>query len=116
MSRTMKAIRKPRAELGLVVEDVPIPEPGPHDVLVRVEAASICGTDLHIYNWDDWSRNRIVPPSPWGTSLPAPSLKLENWWSKCTWGTTFQQKVMSRVGTASSAGRARPTCARKHRS
>lgn len=62
MSRTMKAIRKPKAEPGLVVEDVPIPEPGPHDVLVRVEAASICGTDLHIYKWDDWSRNRLKPP------------------------------------------------------
>lgn len=62
MSKTMKAIRKPKAEPGLVVEDVPIPEPGPHDVLVRVEATSICGTDLHIYKWDDWSRNRLKPP------------------------------------------------------
>ena len=62
MSTTMKAIRKPKAEPGLVVEDVPIPSPGPHDVLVRVEATSICGTDLHIYKWDDWSRNRIKPP------------------------------------------------------
>lgn len=59
---TMKAIRKPAAAQGLVVEDVPLPQPGPHDVLVRVEAASICGTDLHIYNWDEWSRNRIKPP------------------------------------------------------
>ena len=59
---TMKAIRKPAAAQGLVVEDVPLPQPGPHDVLVRVEAASICGTDLHIYNWDAWSRNRVKPP------------------------------------------------------
>ena len=41
MSEKMKAIRKPTAEPGLVVEDVPIPAPGPHDALIRVEAASI---------------------------------------------------------------------------
>ena len=40
----------------------PIPEPGPHDVLVQVEAASICGTDLHIFKWDDWAKARIKPP------------------------------------------------------
>ncbi len=62
MSEMMKAIRKPAAEPGLIVEEVAIPKPGAHDVLVRVEAASICGTDLHIYKWDDWSRNRIKPP------------------------------------------------------
>jgi threonine 3-dehydrogenase len=62
MSETMKAIRKPKAEPGLVVEDVPLPEIGPHDVLVRVEAASICGTDLHIWKWDKWSQQRLKPP------------------------------------------------------
>jgi len=62
MSETMKAIRKPKAEPGLVVEDVPLPEVEPHDVLVRVEAASICGTDLHIYKWDTWSQQRLKPP------------------------------------------------------
>ncbi|MDP6037969.1 MAG: L-threonine 3-dehydrogenase [Candidatus Latescibacteria bacterium] len=62
MSEKMKAIRKPTAEPGLIVEDIPIPVPDSHDVLVRVEAASICGTDLHIWKWDEWSRNRIQPP------------------------------------------------------
>ncbi|MCZ6632361.1 MAG: L-threonine 3-dehydrogenase [bacterium] len=60
--KTMKAVRKPEAAPGLVVEDVPVPEPGPHDVLVQVEATSICGTDLHIWHWDDWSQNRVRPP------------------------------------------------------
>src|SRR5690606_11778170 len=61
--KTMRAIRKLRPEPGLTFcEDVPVPEVGPHDVLVRVEAASVCGTDLHIYHWDEWSRNRVKPP------------------------------------------------------
>ena len=78
MSRTMKAIRKPRAEPGLVIEDVPIPEPGPHDVLVRVEATSICGTDLHIYRWDDWSRNRLKPPLTIGHEFAGTVVEIGN--------------------------------------
>ena len=58
----MWAIRKLRAEPGLVLEEAPIPEPGPDDVLVRVEAASLCGTDLHIFHWDEWAANRVRPP------------------------------------------------------
>ena len=52
MKQTMRAIRKMSADKGLSVCDVPVPAPGPEDVLVYVEAASICGTDLHIWNWD----------------------------------------------------------------
>ena len=59
---TMIAVRKIKAEPGLSVENIPIPTPGPHDVLVRIEAAGICGTDVHIHNWDRWSRQRIHPP------------------------------------------------------
>ncbi len=62
MPGTMMAVRKPEAAKGLVVEDIPIPEVGPEDVLVQVEAAGICGTDLHIWNWDRWSSRRIKPP------------------------------------------------------
>ena len=58
----MWAIRKLSREPGLVLDRVPIPEPGPHDVLVQVEAASVCGTDLHIFKWDDWAKARINPP------------------------------------------------------
>ncbi len=59
---TMRAIRKAEAAPGLVLEEVPVPVPGPRDVLVRVEAASVCGTDLHIFRWDDWASSRVVPP------------------------------------------------------
>ncbi len=63
MTKTMRAIRKLGPEPGLTLStDVPVPEVGPHDVLIQVEAASVCGTDLHIYRWDEWSQHRIKPP------------------------------------------------------
>lgn len=62
MARTMQAIVKPEAKPGIEVREVPVPEFGPDDVLVKVEAASVCGTDLHIYNWDPWAQGRIKPP------------------------------------------------------
>lgn len=58
----MKAIVKKYAEAGLWMEDVPVPQPGLNDVLIRVRRASICGTDLHIYKWDDWARATIPVP------------------------------------------------------
>jgi threonine 3-dehydrogenase len=62
MADTMLALRKTTAEPGLQLEEVPVPEPAADEVLVEVETASICGTDLHIYGWDEWSQGRIVPP------------------------------------------------------
>ena len=59
---TMWAIRKLRSEPGLALEETPVPSCGDDDVLVRVEAASLCGTDLHIFHWDDWAAHRIRPP------------------------------------------------------
>ncbi len=61
MAERMMAVRKVAAEPGLAVEDVPVPEVSADDVLVRVEAASICGTDLHIWKWDRWASRRIKP-------------------------------------------------------
>jgi threonine 3-dehydrogenase len=62
MPTTMKALRKMQPARGLSFETANIPTVGPADVLVRVRAASICGTDLHIYGWDRWSQGRIKPP------------------------------------------------------
>jgi len=59
----MKAIVKSKAEVGLWLEDVPEPEVGINDVLIRVKKAGICGTDLHIYNWDDWASQTIEVPT-----------------------------------------------------
>lgn len=62
MPRTMLAVMKPEAKPGIEIRDVAIPQIGANDVLVRVKVASICGTDLHIYNWDRWAQGRIHPP------------------------------------------------------
>ncbi len=62
MTETMQAIRKVTTAPGLVLEDVPIPVCGEDEVLVRIEAASVCGTDLHIWRWDDWAAHRVFPP------------------------------------------------------
>jgi threonine 3-dehydrogenase len=58
----MKALVKARAEPGLVVEDVPVPEIGRDDVLIRVLRTGICGTDLHIYDWDGWAQANVPVP------------------------------------------------------
>ncbi len=62
----MQALRKMRPERGAQLEAVPVPAIGHAEVLVRVRAASICGTDLHIYAWDPWSASRIKPPVTFG--------------------------------------------------
>ena len=58
----MRALVKHRDEPGLRLEDVPIPAPGPDDVLIKVHTAGICGTDLHIYDWDEWAKSTIPVP------------------------------------------------------
>ncbi len=58
----MKALVKSAPGPGLWLEDLPVPVPGPVEVLIGVTHAAICGTDLHIYNWDDWARDTITPP------------------------------------------------------
>ena len=61
MAGTMKALVKREAAKGLWMEEVPMPVPGPNEVLVKVEKAAICGTDLHIYLWDEWAQRTIRP-------------------------------------------------------
>lgn len=64
-NETMKAIMKKVSGPGLVMEQVKKPtqeDLGPRDVLVKIRRASICGTDVHIYKWDEWSQSRIIPP------------------------------------------------------
>lgn len=58
----MQALRKVAPEPGLALEEVAEPRPTPTDVVVEVEAASVCGTDLHIHLWDGWAAGRIRPP------------------------------------------------------
>ena len=58
----MKALVKSKREPGLWLQDVPEPTMGLNDVLIRVRRAGICGTDLHIYNWDEWAQRTIPVP------------------------------------------------------
>ena len=58
----MKALVKSKAERGLWLSDVPEPRPGINDVLIRVHRTGICGTDLHIYKWDEWAAKTIPVP------------------------------------------------------
>ena len=58
----MKALVKAKAEVGIWMEDVPMPKVGHNDVLVKVHKTAICGTDIHIYNWDQWAQDTIPVP------------------------------------------------------
>jgi threonine 3-dehydrogenase len=58
----MHALVKERAAVGLWLADIPEPQPGLNDVKIRVRKTGICGTDLHIYKWDDWARKTIPVP------------------------------------------------------
>ncbi|PLX56610.1 MAG: L-threonine 3-dehydrogenase [Chromatiales bacterium] len=58
----MRALVKKHASEGIWMDDVPEPEVGHNDVLIRVRKTAICGTDIHIFNWDDWARQTIPVP------------------------------------------------------
>ncbi len=62
MSGTMKALVKVKAEKGLWLEEVPVPKIEPDEVLIKIERTAICGTDMHIYKWDDWAANNVPVP------------------------------------------------------
>ncbi|MDF1634609.1 L-threonine 3-dehydrogenase [Mycoplana sp. MJR14] len=62
MSNMMRALVKSKPEVGLWMENVPVPEVGPNDVLIRVKKSAICGTDVHIWNWDHWAQKTIPVP------------------------------------------------------
>jgi threonine 3-dehydrogenase len=58
----MKALVKAKAERGLWMEDVAVPKVGHNDVLIKIRRTAICGTDIHIYKWDDWASSTIPVP------------------------------------------------------
>ncbi|MBP1639348.1 MAG: L-threonine 3-dehydrogenase [Bacteroidetes bacterium] len=58
----MKALVKLRPEKGIWMEDIPMPHVGINDVLIKIRKTAICGTDLHIYKWDEWSQQTIKTP------------------------------------------------------
>ena len=58
----MKALIKKKAEKGLWMEEVPVPRVNTNEVLIRIKKTAICGSDLHIYQWNEWARRTISPP------------------------------------------------------
>ena len=62
MTNEMKALVKAKPEAGLWMQYVPVPEPGPNDVLIKVKKSAICGTDVHIWKWDEWSAKTVPVP------------------------------------------------------
>jgi threonine 3-dehydrogenase len=58
----MKALVKAKPEVGIWMEEAPMPTVGPNDVLIKIKKTAICGTDVHIYKWDDWAQAHIKPP------------------------------------------------------
>lgn len=58
----MIALVKEKPEVGLWMREVPVPECGPNDVKIKIKKTAICGTDMHIYNWNEWAQNTIVTP------------------------------------------------------
>ena len=89
MTGKMKALRKMKPGPGLEMQEVPIPAIKGNEVLIKVHKRAICGTDLHIYKWDEWSQNRLKPPVTTGPRVlrrdrrrPAPMSAITRW---ATW-------------------------------
>ena len=70
--KTMKALVKKEAREGLWLDEVPVPEIGINDVLIEILRTGICGTDVHIYNWDAWSQKTIPVPLGRGPRVRRP--------------------------------------------
>ncbi len=62
MTKTMQALVKAQDAVGLWMETVPVPEPEPNDVLIKIHKTAICGTDMHIWNWDQWAQKTVPVP------------------------------------------------------
>jgi len=62
MSQKMKSLVKAKAEPGIWMEDVAVPKYGIDDVLIKIKKTAICGTDIHIYSWDEWAKSTISVP------------------------------------------------------
>lgn len=84
----MKALVKQHAEPGLWLMDVPEPETGPGDVLIKVLRTGICGTDLHIRSWDGWAQGAVRTPAYSATSSSARSLPSARMSRTSRWATS----------------------------
>ena len=60
--KNMKTLSKLKAESGIWMDEQPLPEVGQNEILIRISKTVICGTDIHIYNWDEWAQRTIPVP------------------------------------------------------
>src|SRR5258708_24225007 len=58
----MRALVKAEKKVGIWMQEADVPEVGPNDILIRIRKTAICGTDIHIWNWDDWAQKTIPVP------------------------------------------------------
>ena len=111
VAETMTALRKSAAEPGLRLEEIPVPVPAADEVLVEVETASVCGTDLHIYGWDEWSQGRINPPLTLGHEFAGTVVDRGELVQNVASATMSRPRATSPAACASSAAPAMRTCA-----
>ena len=101
----MKALSKLKAEEGIWMTDVPEPEVGHNDLLIKIRKTAICGTDVHIYNWDEWSQKTIPVPMVVGHEYVGEVVGI----GQEVRG--FPARGISPAATAVTAARAVPICA-----
>ena len=97
------------------LEDVPEPEPGINDVKIRVLSTGICGTDLHIYDWDDWARSTIRVPLVIGHEFAGEVVEVGSNVADLYPGDLSAGKGMLSAGVAAIASRGGGTYARTHK-
>jgi threonine 3-dehydrogenase len=105
MKREMKVLAKSRPEPGLWMETRPRPEIGPEDVLIRVRKTGICGTDVHIWNWDDWAARTVPVPLVVGHEFAGEIVEM----GRAVTGLSIGQRVSGEghlIGTQSRQSRA----------
>src|SRR3989442_8645351 len=115
MQGKMRAVLKAEAAPGATVARVDIPSIGPLDVLVQVKAASICGTDMHIYEWDGWAQSRMSVPRIFGHEFAGEVVEVGSevtpWFPETSW----QQRRTSPVVNVTSAVPGRPMSVEMYR-
>ncbi len=107
----MKALSKLKAEEGIWMTDVPEPEVGHNDLLIKIRKTAICGTDVHIYNWDEWSQKTIPVPMVVGHEYVGEVVGIGQEVKALKSAIAFQAKVISPADIAVTAAVDVLTCA-----
>ncbi len=103
----MKALVKVKAEAGLWMQHEPVPEIGPDDVLIKINKTGICGTDIHIWNWDEWSQKTVPVPLITGHEFAGEIVEMGNQVTDLTIGqrVSGEGHLIGKHSRASRAGR-----------